>query len=69
MAIAERLRSHVFSHTPPGRRGGGAEPRLSVVTPPAISRTPLRGVALLPFGDSLALAKDLLQDHGFLSTP
>ena len=69
MPLAERLLSHVFSRAPPGRRGEGTYPRLPVVTPPAISRTPLRGVALLPFGDSLALAKDLPQDRGFRSTP
>jgi len=43
MPLAERLLSR-----PSRAQGKGASPRLPVVTPPAISRTPLRGVALLP---------------------
>jgi hypothetical protein len=52
MLLAERILSPCFSRAPPGRRGEGAEPRLPVVTPPAISRTPLRGVALLPLREA-----------------
>jgi len=69
MPIAERLLSHVFSRAPPGRRGEGASPRLPVVIPPAISRPPLRGVALLPWRKAVRASRAVSQGRFVLKWP